>query len=618
MPVIEGYPHAYGGGIFCSSDSTLAISNSIITGNESKGGVWVSDASMSGSVACNSYGGGIYISSGSTGSTIENCLIVNNETVFVESEWYEEPNHGTSRGAGICCGSGVGVTIRNCTFSGNFTYPTSVEGRGGAIYGPATAVDNIIWGNLSVNQIQGAINLSYSDIEGGWSGAGSNNIDQDPCFVGGPEGDYYLSQISASQGVTSPCVDAGSDSAFNLGLDPSTTRTDTMVDIGFVDMGYHYQTDCINGPDIDKDGDVDFLDYAYLANQFQTGPNEPNADIWPVCGDGFVDSNDLALLFEHWLEGFPYPNKATNPSPSDEVNGVSPFVVVSWSAGDYALSRDVYFGTDFNDVNDAGFHDPAFMGNQTGTSWDTNDYNNSMLEYLTTYYWRIDEKNQRGRKKGDVWSFTTGGEPNEHLEAWWKFDEGSDVEVYDSADGHNGTLIGDPSWVAGKIGDYALEFDGAGDCVDTNDFDLPNNFTISLWINPASTNDGQCFIGKHSSDGANKFLFGFWHGGYNVRLQTDVYRTGVKTTGWQHLAVVASQKDASHTDVTVYKNGDILWSHTFDDIAGDMSGKAWTIGQEWDSNTRTDFFNGTIDDVRIYNRHLGGEEIELIYLEGAE
>ncbi|HUT03376.1 MAG TPA: hypothetical protein VM163_05740, partial [bacterium] len=38
----------------------------------------------------------------------------------------------------------------------------------------------------------------------------------------------------------SPCIDAGSDTSSNLGLDQRTTRTDNVRDTGTVDMGYHY------------------------------------------------------------------------------------------------------------------------------------------------------------------------------------------------------------------------------------------------------------------------------------------------------------------------------------------------------------------------------------------
>ena len=95
-------------------------------------------------------------------------------------------------------------------------------------------------------------------------------------------------------------MDTGSDTAANLGLDELITRTDQVFDTGVVDMGYHYPTSA----DIDSDWDVDFVDYAILASQWQQTPGEPSADIAPPpAGDGIVDINDLGTLVGYWLWG---------------------------------------------------------------------------------------------------------------------------------------------------------------------------------------------------------------------------------------------------------------------------------------------------------------------------
>jgi len=93
----------------------------------------------------------------------------------------------------------------------------------------------------SIDSTGGYLFVTYSDIEGGWEGEG--NIDEDPLFVNGQWGDYYLSQIASGQSEQSPCVNAGSDTAANLGLSDKTTRTDNVTDSGVVDMGYHYPKD---------------------------------------------------------------------------------------------------------------------------------------------------------------------------------------------------------------------------------------------------------------------------------------------------------------------------------------------------------------------------------------
>ncbi len=72
---------------------------------------------------------------------------------------------------------------------------------------------------------------------------------------------------------------------------PEETRTNGVVSI-VIPFG-----------DIDQDGDVDFVDYAILANQWLKSPGVPPADIAPQNGDGIVDWQDLRELAEHWLAG---------------------------------------------------------------------------------------------------------------------------------------------------------------------------------------------------------------------------------------------------------------------------------------------------------------------------
>ncbi|HPQ41531.1 MAG TPA: right-handed parallel beta-helix repeat-containing protein [bacterium] len=92
--------------------------------------------------------------------------------------------------------------------------------------------------------------VTYSNTEIPYTGEG--NISEDPLFVTGPGGDYYLSQVAAGQAGDSPCVDAGAADAAAVCftpftgqycLDTLTTRTDAVEDSGVVDMGFHYATD---------------------------------------------------------------------------------------------------------------------------------------------------------------------------------------------------------------------------------------------------------------------------------------------------------------------------------------------------------------------------------------
>jgi hypothetical protein len=90
------------------------------------------------------------------------------------------------------------------------------------------------------------------------------------------------------------------------------------------------------------------------------------------------------------------PDPAGNPGPTDGAVDVAVNADLSWTAGYYADSHNVYFGT--NPTPGAG----EFMGNQGSTSFDPGS-----LAYDTTYYWSIEEVNTVGTTQGPVWSFTT-------------------------------------------------------------------------------------------------------------------------------------------------------------------------------------------------------------------
>ena len=101
--------------------------------------------------------------------------------------------------------------------------------------------------------------------------------------------------------------------------------------------------------------------------------------------------------------------KATKPVPADEATDVPRDVTLGWTTGAYAATHDVYFGTSFSDVNDADQSDATGVlvsEGQTAATYAAAD----MLDFATTYYWRVDEVNAAPDStvfKGDVWSFTT-------------------------------------------------------------------------------------------------------------------------------------------------------------------------------------------------------------------
>ena len=97
---------------------------------------------------------------------------------------------------------------------------------------------------------------------------------------------------------------------------------------------------------------------------------------------------------------------AYGPTPDRNAVDVPRDPLLSWKAGPFAATHNVYLGAGFDDVNTADLSKPQSVSKgQTGLTFDPPD----LLEYGKTYYWRVDEVNAAPSTavfKGDIWSFT--------------------------------------------------------------------------------------------------------------------------------------------------------------------------------------------------------------------
>ncbi|MBN2314907.1 MAG: hypothetical protein JXM79_13330 [Sedimentisphaerales bacterium] len=105
------------------------------------------------------------------------------------------------------------------------------------------------------------------------------------------------------------------------------------------------------------------------------------------------------------------PNtSAYYPSPADGSLHENTTATLSWIAGEFAVSHDVYFGDNRDDVENGAAD--TFRGNQETTSYAVGSPGSPYPDGLvpgTTYYWRIDEVNETDPNspwKGDIWSFS--------------------------------------------------------------------------------------------------------------------------------------------------------------------------------------------------------------------
>jgi len=354
--------------------------------------------------------------------------------------------------------------------------------------------------------------------------------------------------------------------------------------------------------DLNGDGVVDFKDFAALAVRWRDSGCGVcgGADL---SGDEQVEFDDLWWFTENWPDS--YRKQASGPVPDNNAMDINLDVVLNWIADGYA-SHDVYFGTS---------DPPALQGNQAGTSFDP-----CGLEYVTNYYWKINEVYPDSDViEGETWNFTTAAEPNSYLVGWWEFEEGAGADANDSAGNSDGTLMGNPSWVPGKIGNYALDFDGVGDYVEiphNDNLSLVSGGTVSAWINLNNTNLQGIVTKQPSGTDGNYYLI-LAAGKMNFTITTGIWAQRVAATDptvcptgqW---VLYTGTFDASF--VKLYKNGVEVDSEPHI-ITPSASTANVNIGH-W-ALIPTNFANGVIDDVRIYNRALSANEVLELYQSGA-
>jgi len=125
------------------------------------------------------------------------------------------------------------------------------------------------------------------------------------------------------------------------------------------------------------------------------------------------DNDPRGEVMSEWINNWYLPlvgpaGPSSDPVPEDETTDVPRDVVLAWTAGQYAATHDVYFGTAFADVNDASRADPKGVLVSQGQADAVFDPE-SLLEYGQTYYWRVDEVNAAPDNtifRGETWSFT--------------------------------------------------------------------------------------------------------------------------------------------------------------------------------------------------------------------
>ncbi len=438
----------YGGAIYSSSSSSSLINCKLSNNRASKGGailLYKDEMQIKNCVFSSNYttaidagmGGGIYCNR--SNSEINNCSLINNV--------------GNNKGGGIYL-SNSNVTINNTIIFDNSAPKGPEIGLQYGGFEPSSLI-------ISHSDVKGGIIEIYIDDQSviDWK---EGNIDIDPLFINPGywnlndtpddpnddfwvDGDYHLkskagrfdpnTQSWVIDDVHSLCIDAGDPNSpvgyepnsvyINMGAYGGTLEASMSLisDVNYFQQSYspnpaNGAADILLEPTLSWLSDKiavthevyfgtsnlpPFVQKCYQTN-FNFGALEPNTQYYWRIDD--VNSLLNRVIGNIWTFTTRDSVQAYHPYPADGATSVKTDVTLSWGAGLDAIAHDVYFGTDFNDVNEATIANPLGVLVSLGTI--SNSYKPSTLKYYKKYYWRVDEIDSNGiTTTGNIWAFTT-------------------------------------------------------------------------------------------------------------------------------------------------------------------------------------------------------------------
>jgi len=211
------------------------------------------------------------------------------------------------------------------------------------------------------------------------------------------------------------------------------------------------------------------------------------------------------------------------------------------------------------------------------------------------------------------------------LIAHWEFDEGSGTIARDSSgNGYDGTLQGDPQWVAGMVGSGALSLDGTDGLVEVGhdaSLSLTDTLTITAWVRVHNLSTYYFLVCKQPSGTARDNYPGNYE--FRTEVNSGALQFGHQETEGEQYTFYTSDSPIAveqwhHVAVTVTR-GDLVEFY-IDGVAAGSSEQSTNFGVLNDEPVRIggrkdgySFFNGILDDIRLYDRALSAIQIQKLF-----
>jgi hypothetical protein len=227
----------------------------------------------------------------------------------------------------------------------------------------------------------------------------------------------------------------------------------------------------------------------------------------------------------------------------------------------------------------------------------------------STYYYQISEVNGaglEGSRSAEVSElFPSSLPPDPSLLRYYKLDEKAGVVAADSS----ANLVNGPAWTSGKI-NGGLQLDGINDYVETGFNTNLAVWTVSVWVKSPMAPNGNPASGPINRD--RNFQVNWNHPNSSHRGAAEVSVNGVfygATFGsldantWYHLVATYDGETLRARD------GVLTGTNTSPSGPASAEASSMKFGRH---ASAAQYFGGTIDEVRIYNRALTASEVSAL------
>ena len=215
---------------------------------------------------------------------------------------------------------------------------------------------------------------------------------------------------------------------------------------------------------------------------------------------------------------------------------------------------------------------------------------------------------------------------------WWNFEEGNGATAIDSMSGYNATLFGSapPAYVSGRVGNYALEFNGNNDYVAIHNLNFTERneigqLTVSLWYKTSfsggSYNTNWAFFDFDRSETFNFYIrpdtgqISFSSSAYGSSTDDfDSVTSGLNDGQWHFACIVYDGNDKIiYLDDGIEDNRNInahngLALGTGTDRYGFMGDGS--EASSYNGNRNNIYYDGSIDELRYFNYSITPNDIE--------